>query len=44
MYTDFDGHQIATSTADAASTLSAHEQAVFFGYDCMAPCCNEEEA
>ena len=44
MYYDHEGHAIATSTADAASQLSAHEQAQFFGYDCYDRCCSEEAA
>ena len=44
MYYDHEGHAIATSTADAASQLSAHEQAQFFGYDCYDACCSDERA
>lgn len=39
MYYDFEGHAIATSLADAASTLTEHEKADYFGYDCSGPCC-----
>lgn len=39
MYTDFEGHRLATSTADAASELTEHEKAAYFGYDCYGKCC-----
>src|SRR5690606_16193638 len=44
MYYDHDGHAIATPTADAASTLTAHEQAAYFGYDCYCPACAAMDA
>jgi len=43
MYYDYEGHAIATSTADAATGMPEHDQAQYFGYDCSCPRCNIDE-
>jgi hypothetical protein len=42
MYYDYEGHAIATSTADAASGMSEHDLAQYFGYDCYCHSCDSD--